>query len=50
MNRYHDYDDMDRYDIYEEQFDPLHSDRQARRKRRPKTAYQPKKPEERDCR
>ena len=37
------YDDIDRYESYEEQFNPLRHDRQARRKRRPKTNYRPKK-------
>ena len=35
MNSY--YDDIDRYESYEEQFNPLNYDRKARRRRRPKT-------------
>ena len=41
MNSYS--DDNDRYEGYEAQFNPLSTDRQARRKRRPKTGYRPKK-------
>ncbi len=33
----------DRYDSYEDLFDPMQRDRQARRKRKPKTYHQPKK-------
>jgi RIO kinase 1 len=40
MNQYD--DDMDRYESYEEQFNPLQVDRQARRKRRSKTSHMPK--------
>ena len=43
MNSY--YDDIDRYESYEEQFNPLRVDRQARRKGRPNTHYKPKKSE-----
>lgn len=35
----------DRYEVFEEQFDPLRSDRQARRKRKPKVKHIPKKAE-----
>jgi RIO kinase 1 len=43
MNQYD--DDMDRYESYEAQFDPLLYDRKTRRKRRPKTRHMPKKSE-----
>lgn len=33
----------DDYDVYEDQFNPLHNDRQARRQRKPKPHHQPKK-------
>ncbi|MCP4543104.1 MAG: hypothetical protein GY832_38820 [Chloroflexi bacterium] len=33
----------DEFDVYEEQFNPLHTDRQARRKRKPKARHEPKK-------
>ncbi|MCC6617058.1 MAG: hypothetical protein IT320_26535 [Anaerolineae bacterium] len=33
----------DRYEVYESYFDPMNSDRQARRKRKPKVKHQPKK-------
>jgi RIO kinase 1 len=35
----------DRFDDYEDQFDPLQNDRQARRKRKPKAKHTPKKAE-----
>lgn len=38
-----DYDDL--YSEYEDRFDPLQRDRQARRKRKPKAKHQPKKAE-----
>lgn len=34
---------LDRYEEYEEQFDPLRNDRQARRQRKPKVSHTPKK-------
>lgn len=37
---------IDKYEQYEEQFDPLKIDRQARRKRRPKANHRPKKPDD----
>lgn len=37
------YDDGDSYAEYEERFNPLNSDRQARRSRKPKVKHQPKK-------
>jgi RIO kinase 1 len=36
-------DDSDEFDIYAAQFDPLNTDRQARRKRKPKAKHVPKK-------
>ncbi len=39
----HTSNDIDPYESYEEQFNPLHVDRQARRKRRPKVRRQAKK-------
>lgn len=44
MNTYT--DDNDHYEIYEEHFNLLHSDRRARRQRRPKPHHQPKKSHE----
>lgn len=38
--------DYDRFNDYEAQFDPMYSDRQARRKRKPKTKHTPKKAEQ----
>ena len=35
--------EFDKFEAYEEQFNPIYSDRQARRKRNPKAAYKPKK-------
>lgn len=40
-----DHDHLDRYSDYEDRFDPLNTDRQARRKRKPKAKHQPKKAE-----
>ena len=40
-----DHDNLDRYSEYEDRFDPLTNDRQARRKRKPKAKHQPKKAE-----
>ena len=37
------YDVNDQYDDYEVMFDPMQTDRQARRKRKPKVVHQPKK-------
>ncbi len=37
------HDEMEQYEIYEEQFNPLATDRQARRKRKPKVRHTPKK-------
>ncbi|MFN2143686.1 MAG: RIO1 family regulatory kinase/ATPase [Candidatus Promineifilaceae bacterium] len=39
------YDELNRYENYEEQFNPLRTDRKARRKRRPDTRHQAKKSE-----
>ena len=39
------YDELNRYEYYEEQFNPLRYDRKARRKRRPDTRHKPKKSE-----
>ncbi len=39
------YDDFEQYEAYEDLFDPLRFDRQARRKRRPRAHHQPKKSE-----
>ncbi len=36
-------ENLDKYAIYEQQFDPLTTDRQARRKRKPKAHHTPKK-------
>jgi RIO kinase 1 len=36
-------DELDEYEVYAEQFDPLKIDRQARRKRKPKAHHVPKK-------
>jgi RIO kinase 1 len=36
-------EEEDTYEIYESQFDPMNSDRQARRKRKPKAKHTPKK-------
>ena len=36
----------DKYEHYEELFDPLRTDRQARRKRKPRVNHQPKKPDD----
>lgn len=36
-------DDTDKFDVYEEHFDPINYDRQARRKRKPRVNHQPKK-------
>lgn len=36
-------DDLDKYDIYAEQFNPIETDRQARRKRKPRVSPKPKK-------
>jgi len=36
-------DELDEYEVYAEQFDPLKTDRQARRKRKPKAHHVPKK-------
>jgi RIO kinase 1 len=36
-------DELDKYDSYEEQFNPVRHNRQARRRRKPKTAHTPKK-------
>ena len=41
MSLYDEHDD--RYDNYEDLFDPMQRDRQARRKRKPKIHHQPKK-------
>lgn len=38
--------DYDRYEVYEDAFDPLRFDRQARRKRKPKVHHNPKKSRE----
>jgi RIO kinase 1 len=38
-----DYDNLDKYDHYASQFDPILTDRQARRKRKPKVKHNPKK-------
>jgi RIO kinase 1 len=38
-----DYDESDKFEVYAEQFDPLKTDRQARRKRKPKAKHIPKK-------
>ncbi len=42
-NTFYDDIDTDVYDTYADAFDPLHSDRQARRKRKPTKKHQPKK-------
>lgn len=39
-------DDFDRFEQYEDQFNPLHTDRKARRKRKPRVNHQPKKAED----
>ena len=40
------YENLEQYEAYEDQFNPLLVDRQARRKRRSKTNYKPKKTQE----
>ena len=40
---YHSEDDFDKYEHYAEQFDPLVNNRQARRKRKSKVKYKPKR-------
>ena len=42
-NSYHLEDDFDKYEKYAEQFDPSANDRQARRKRKAKVKYKPKR-------
>lgn len=39
----HLYEDFDKFEVYEEQFNPMRTDRQARRKRKPKAKHVPKK-------
>ncbi len=39
------YDEYENYEQYEEEFDPMRTDRQARRKRKPKIKHVPKKSE-----
>ena len=39
----HDNLDQDRFDHYEEQFNPIYTDRKARRKRKPRVNHKPKK-------
>ena len=39
------YNDIEKYEAYEDLFNPLRHDRQARRQRRPKAQHQPKKSE-----
>ena len=41
----HEYE-QDEYEYYEELFDPLRTDRRARRKRKPKVRHIPKKPQD----
>jgi RIO kinase 1 len=41
-----DYDHFDKYEHYEELFNPLRTDRQARRKRKPNVNHRPKKSDE----
>lgn len=43
LNTFDQIDHYDEYDEYEAQFDPMHSDRKARRHRKPKAHHQPKK-------
>ena len=42
-NAFHEFDDLDKYELYADQFDPLRTDRRARRKRKPKIQHHPKK-------